>query len=159
MIYLVDTNVLLRFSHRTDPLHPLAQAAVRHLQENGHQLQTTAQNFTEFWNVSTRPLNRNGLGLTPMEADILLQHAERIFPLLPENPTVYAEWRQLVVNYRVSGVQAHDARLAAAMMSHGVTHILTFNTADFARYAPEGIVAVDPATVQKNEDEWVHNTL
>jgi hypothetical protein len=33
------------------------------------------------------------------------------------------------------------------MMTHGVTHILTFNTADFTRYATEGIVAVDPMTV------------
>ena len=152
MIYLVDTNVLLRFSHRTDPQHPLTQDAVRHLQKNRHQLQTTSQNFAEFWNVSTRPLNRNGFGLTPMETDILLRRAERIFPLLPDDPAVYAEWRRLVVNYRVSGVQAHDARLTAAMISHGVTHILTFNTVDFARYAPEGIVAVAPATVQALED-------
>ena len=52
----------------------------------------------------------------------------------------------LVIDYRVSGVQVHDARLVAAMLAHGVTHILTFNTADFARYAPEGIVAVAPAS-------------
>ncbi len=51
------------------------------------------------------------------------------------------------MTYGVSGVQVHDARLVAAMISHGATHILTFNTADFARYAPEGIMAVDPATV------------
>ena len=37
--------------------------------------------------------------------------------------------------------------LVAAMRVHRVTHILTFNTADFARYAPEGVVAVDPAVV------------
>jgi predicted nucleic acid-binding protein len=51
------------------------------------------------------------------------------------------------VDYGVSGVQAYDARLVAAMIVHHVMHILTFNTADFARYAPEGIVAVDPTTV------------
>jgi hypothetical protein len=37
--------------------------------------------------------------------------------------------------------------VVAAMMVHGVRHILTFNTSDFARYAPERIVAVDPTTV------------
>jgi predicted nucleic acid-binding protein len=51
------------------------------------------------------------------------------------------------VDYGVSGVQVYDARLAAAMIVHNVTHILTFNTSDFARYAPEGIVAVDPTIV------------
>ena len=49
------------------------------------------------------------------------------------------------MDHRVSGVQVHDARLVAAMVSHGVRHILTFNTADFNRYAPEGIIAVDPS--------------
>ena len=51
------------------------------------------------------------------------------------------------MKYRVSGVQVHDARLVAAMIVHDVTHILTFNTQDFTRYAPDGIIAIDPATV------------
>jgi len=33
------------------------------------------------------------------------------------------------------------------MRVHGLTHILTWNTTDFARYAPLGIMAVDPGTV------------
>ena len=73
--------------------------------------------------------------------------AERLFSLLPDAPAIYPEWRRLVVDYSVSGVQVYDARLTAAMIVHHVTHILTFNTSDFARYAPEGIVAVDPTTV------------
>ena len=51
------------------------------------------------------------------------------------------------MEYSVSGVQVYDARLAASMLVYNVTYILTFNTSDFARYAPEGIVAVDPTTV------------
>lgn len=147
MIYLIDTNVLLRVLHSTDPLSPLAEAVVRELLSNGHELHATTQNFIEFWNVSTRPINRNGMGLSPANAIGPLRKAERLFPLLPDLPAVYAEWRELVVNYGVSGVQVHDARLVATMLVHGVTHILTFNTLDFARYRSKGIVAVDPATV------------
>jgi predicted nucleic acid-binding protein len=44
-------------------------------------------------------------------------------------------------------VQVHDARLVASMKANGVTHILTFNISDFARYEVEGIVVVDPVTV------------
>ena len=55
--------------------------------------------------------------------------------------------RQFSEMSSVSGVQVHDARLVAAMKSNDVTHILTFNIADFVRYASEGIVAVDPTTV------------
>lgn len=147
MVYLVDTNVLLRFVVRSDPLHPVARIAVRNLRGQGHALLTNSQNCIEFWNVATRPANRNGLGLTPAEADRLLRLIERLFARLPDSPAVYSEWRRLVVTYAVSGVQVHDARLAAVMKANGVNHVLTFNSQDFARYANDGIVAVDPTTV------------
>ena len=82
MIYLIDTNVLLRFLHQTDPHHSMAFNAVDALKANGDQLRTTFQNF-----------------------------------------------------------------IVATMLTHNVTHLLTFDTSDFARYAPEGIVAVDPASM------------
>ena len=147
MVYLTDTNVILGVAHPTDPRYSVAQAAVRKLEIDGHQLRVTLQNFAEFWNVSTRPTDRNGFGRTPFEINLILQHLERLFPLLPDSPDMYSNWRRLVVKYRVSGVQVHDARLVAAMIVHDVTHILTFNTQDFTRYAPDGIIAIDPATV------------
>lgn len=61
MLYLVDTNILLRFVDRTYPLHPSIRIAVRTLRQNGHQLQVTSQNCIEFWNVATGPLEKNGL--------------------------------------------------------------------------------------------------
>ncbi len=147
MIYLVDTNVLLRFSRPEDPRYQISRNAVHTLEADGHQLQTTLQNFAEFWNVSTRPTERNGFGRTPVQTDDLLQDLEKAFSLLPDSADVYREWRRLVVKYDVSGVQVHDARLVAAMIVHNVTHILTFNATDFERYADEGIVAADPAAV------------
>ena len=147
MIYLVDTNVLLRFSRHEDPSYQMAQDVVSRLEAEGHQLQITLQNLAEFWNVSTRPVNQNGFGRTLPETNLFLQELELLFPLLPDLPTVYPVWRQLIVKYNVSGVQVHDARLVATMLIHDVKHILTFNTQDFTRYAPEGIVAVNPAAV------------
>ena len=147
MVYLSDTNVLLGFSFPADSRHQIVRTAIRELLANGHQLRTTSQNFAEFWNVSTRPTDRNGFGRTPFETDALLHRLERLFPLLTDSPDVYPEWRRLVVKYSVSGVQVHDTRLVALMLVHKVTHILTFNTQDFTRYAPEGIFAIDPTTV------------
>lgn len=147
MDYLVDTNVLLRFALRSDARHGVVRAAVRELRHRGDRLRVTTQNFVEFWNAATRPAARNGFGLSPAEADRRLRLLERVFFLLPDMPAVYGQWRRLVVTFSVSGVQVHDARLVAAMRANAVTHILTFNTSDFARYAPEGIVAVDPADV------------
>jgi predicted nucleic acid-binding protein len=147
MFYLVDTNVLLRYAAHTQALNPVVRAAVRKMQAAGHTLQATAQNFIEFWNTATRPLVRNGFGMAPPDADKELRVVERIFPILDDDPAVYPEWRRLVVIYGVSGVKVYDARLVASMRVYGMGHILTFNTADFVRYAPEGIVAVDPRTV------------
>ena len=85
--------------------------------------------------------------MTPTDANRLLLITERLFPLLPDTPAIYPEWRRLVVTYNVLGVQVHDAHLVASMKANNVTHILTFNTTDFTRYAIEGILAVDPLTV------------
>jgi predicted nucleic acid-binding protein len=144
-MYLVDTNVLLRFADRTHPLHTNIRSHVRQRRQIGDQPCATAQNYIEFWNVLTRPATRNGFGLTPADADLLLQLVERLFPLLPDSPGVYPEWRRLVCQYGVSGVQVHDAKLAAAMIANQITTIMTLNVDDFRRYAPEGIVIVDPS--------------
>jgi predicted nucleic acid-binding protein len=128
-------------------MSPAARAAVRKLRRGGHTLWAAPQNFVEFWNVATRPILGNGLGLALAQVDRRLRVVERVFPRLEDSPKVYPEWRRLVVAYGVSGVKVYDARLAAFMRTYAITHILTFNTADFKRYSPEGIVAVDPWTV------------
>jgi hypothetical protein len=45
----------------------------------------------------------------------------------------------------VLGVQVHDARLAAAMYVHSVSHILTLNVTDFERFS--GLTAVHPGSI------------
>jgi predicted nucleic acid-binding protein len=145
---LADSNVLVPFTVVGHLLRPVVRRAVFRLRRQSARLRTTAQNCAEFWNVLTRPVTvRNGHGMPPAQAEVLLRRIERLIPLLPDAPASYAEWRRLVVTYNVSGVQVHDARLVAAMKVHGMTRILTFNTADFARYAPEGITAINPHTV------------
>lgn len=145
MRYLVDTNVLLRWPRPSDPLYAIARQAVERLLADGHDLQVSPQNLVEFWNVATRPADRNGFGMSPAQADAELSGLERVFLLAPDDARVYPEWRRLVTTHAVSGVQVHDARLVALMSVHGLTHILTFNAQDFGRYA--GIAAVHPQDV------------
>jgi predicted nucleic acid-binding protein len=45
----------------------------------------------------------------------------------------------------VVGKQAHDARLVAVTLVHGITHLLTFNTDDFKRY--DEITVVNPKDI------------
>jgi len=138
---LVDTNVLLRWATRQDP----SVAATRALRRRGERLVISPQNAVEFWGVATRPGRSNGLGLAPGVALRLLGRIERRFPLEADTSAIYEEWRRLVAAHAVSGRQVHDARLAAVMRVHGIAQILTFNTADFARYP--GITAIHPASV------------
>ena len=143
--YLADPNCLLRWAQPHHPLYGVARAAVVELLRRGHRVFITPQNMIEFWNVATRPLSRNGFGLTPAQADRELTRVEAFFPLAPDTPAVYPAWRQLVAAVGVSGVQVHDARLAAVMLVHGLSHILTFNTVDLTRYP--GITPVHPQDV------------
>jgi predicted nucleic acid-binding protein len=143
--YLVDTNILLRLSRLDDPSHETIDAPLNALKLRGIDFHFSIQNITEFWNVSTRPAERNGYDLSIAEANFLLKFIESTMTFLPDNDQVYAIWRQLVVAHNVRGVQVHDARLAAIMQAYGLTHILTLNTGDFERF-PD-IVAVHPGQV------------
>lgn len=142
---LVDANVLLRIARRSDPNHSAVDSALSNLATEGATLYYTHQNIAELWNTMTRPPERNGFGLTVQDADCEVALIESGMELLPDSAAVYREWRRLVVQYGVSGVQVHDARLAAAMLTHGISHILTLNESDFSRFP--GIIAVHPASV------------
>ena len=145
-MYLADTNILLRFLLRNDPTYPAIRQAVRNLKTRREQLVTTPQNIIEFWNVCTRPTTaRGGLGLSVEATDRRVRLLEWHFRVLPDNPTIYQEWKALVLAHSVMGIQAHDARLVAAMKVHNVTRILTINVKDFGRYP--GISAFAPEDI------------
>jgi len=144
--YLVDTNVLLRISRQDDPQHELIGSTIEELVERGTELCFALQNISEFWNVCTRPADRNGYGLTIAETDERIRHIERTMTFLPDSEQVYSIWRGLVFAHQVRGVQVHDARLAAIMRAYDVTHILTLNQPDFLRYS--AIQAVHPSQIQ-----------
>ena len=142
---LIDTNILLRIASRSDPQHNLTDAALLRLAMASATFYYTHQNIAELWNVITRPIARNGFGLTGAEAYRQVRAIEGGMTFLPDSEAVYSEWRRIVVAYGVSGVQVHDARLAATMYVHGVSHILTFNVTDFSRFS--GLTAVHPSTI------------
>jgi predicted nucleic acid-binding protein len=143
---LVDSNVIIRTLQPHHPLFAVADAAIQNLPQRGQTLHIAPQNLVEIWAVATRPSDaRGGLGMTTDEAAAELRRIKALFTLLSETPALYPVWETLVVKHGVHGKQAHDARLVAAMLVHGVTAILTFNASDFRRYP--GIQVVHPAEV------------
>ena len=147
MLVLFDSNILLRWHDPDHPDQALVKLAVDCLLQSGAEPCFTSQNLGEKWNVLTRPIDRNGFGLTPVQCDRRVRVIEARITLLPDSPANHIEWRRLLVAHSISGVQVHDARIAAAMHVHGVKRILTFNTRDFARFAE--IEAVHPADLAR----------
>jgi predicted nucleic acid-binding protein len=146
---LIDTNILGRLANTSDPSNAVASAAVMKLHRCGEVLHITAQNLIEFRNFATRPIGANGLGLSAQIADGLAATYEATFPLLPETPDIFPAWKAIVTALAVVGKQVHDARLVAVCHVHGVSQLLTFNVAHFARLAAFGpkLIVLDPASV------------
>jgi len=135
MDHLLDSNVFLRLADKTDPQHKLILATIRKLRSDGVDLCYTPQVLSEFWNVCTRPTNaRGGFGFTieqtSRKADVIAKH----FRLLPDNAATFNEWRRIVFDHKVSGVQVHDAKLVASMIVHGIGSLMTLNGRDFRRF-------------------------
>jgi predicted nucleic acid-binding protein len=145
MNVLLDTNILSRMAQPGHIQHQTALDATTALRFQGDVLCLVPQVLYEFWVVAMRPAAVNGLGLPAAMVAAEPSRLKSIFPLLADTPAVFAEWERLVTTHFITGKSAHDARLVAAMTVHGLTRLLTFNTADFARYA--AVTAVDPAVV------------
>jgi|SRR6185295_8348637 len=141
MSVLLDTNILTRSAQPGHPMHKAALDAVDILRTRGEQLYVVPQNLVEFWAVATRPLSVNGLGMTPAQAQSELSRIKSLFRLLPDTPAIYDEWETLVSRHQVSGRNAHDARIVAAMNVHAISSILTFNGDDFKRYSAINVVS------------------
>ena len=144
MAYFGDTNVVFRWATPSDPLHSLCLNAVRKIYEMGEEIVISPQVLMEFWALATRPIEVNGLGITPDETALLIGLLAKQFTVLPDVADIYPRWLTLVVNSKIIGRQAYDARLVAVMQTYGISHILTLNSAHFKRF--EGIVVLDPSS-------------
>jgi predicted nucleic acid-binding protein len=144
-LILLDSNILLRYAKTADPAYPTVDTAITTLGTSGTTLCIVPQNIYEFWAAATRPVGVNGLGLSVAEAQVEIVRLRRLFAFLPDRANLFAEWETLVVAYDCKGKVAHDARLVAAMRTHGITRLLTFNGPDFQRYP--GVTILDPAAI------------
>ena len=146
MAYLLDSGVLLRLIDSKDSEHSLVEDAVDGLILRQDTLLMATQNVAELWNVATRPVANNGLGLPPLEVQSLYE--EMIAPVcgvVGESEESHINFLRLLAQYSVVGKQVHDARLVAVMLAWQLENILTLNDRDFRRYEAEGIKIATPA--------------
>jgi len=145
--YLLDTNVVLRLADLASPQNALVTEAIATLLEQQHVCVLISQVLIELWVVATRPIEGNGLGWgVPETTDEMAQLLDEC-PLLEERAEIFVIWQRLVSTQNIVGKRAHDVRITAAMLTHGITHLLTFNTQDFIQVpgitvaAPQSVIA------------------
>jgi predicted nucleic acid-binding protein len=95
-LILLDTNILLRYARAADPDFATVDAAINALHAGGESLCIVPENVYEFWATATRPITSNGLGLSVAECQVQVARMKRLFRLLPDLPTLFAEWEALV---------------------------------------------------------------
>jgi hypothetical protein len=82
----VGCNILLRWVKPDHNDHSLVVSAIETILRRDGELCYTSQNFGEFWNTCTRPLDRNGYALSPPETDRRAKFFEEKLRLLPRQP-------------------------------------------------------------------------
>lgn len=110
--------------------------------DRGDELCVVPQILYEFWVAATRPRPQNGLGLNAEAARVEVDAFLASLTLLPDPPDLFPRWLDLVTKHDCKGKPAHDARIVAAMLSHAIGELLTFNPDDFSRF--EGLTVRSP---------------
>ena len=129
----IDTNVLLYVSRPSAREHARSQAALSRMRQDGAPLWLSRQVFREYLAAATRP-QASGPAL-PMAAAIADVHGfQAAFNVAEDGPNVLDRLLQLLAAHPGGGKQVHDANIAATMLAHGITRLLTFNAADFRRF-------------------------
>jgi toxin-antitoxin system PIN domain toxin len=130
----VDTNVLV-YAHRPDSkFHPQAAAVVRSLAEDSGTWALPWPCLHEFYGVVTNP--RLYARPTPpaIALDQIAAWAESpSVRLLAESPSHLRTLSLLLTSSALEGPAAHDAKIAAICIDHGVRALLTMDR-DFSRF-------------------------
>jgi predicted nucleic acid-binding protein len=135
MLYLFDTNNFLRLAEKQNSQRAIILQALRKLRSNNHTICFTPQILAEFWNVCTRPSSaRGGLDFSIKQTKKKVEIIQKHFQLLTDNLQTFLEWKKLVSDYSVIGVQVHDAKIVASIITHKVDYLVTFNEKDFKRF-------------------------
>ena len=144
-LILVDTNILLRLRRgpRTRPSLRWIHLSTRFTP----RVKCSAWSPKTSTNSGPPPLVR----LPPIGSDCRSRvpspvvRIKRLFRFLPDLPTLFAEWEGLVVTHACHGRASFDARLVAAMRTHGIARLLTLNRGRLTR--SPGLSILDPTTI------------
>jgi predicted nucleic acid-binding protein len=129
----VDTNVLVYATVMTAPLHSRANSSLQNALQVGSRLWISRQVLREYVMVITRPQTF----MQPLSGVAAANQAGTLmsrFQIAEDTSAVTTQWLTLLSQIPMGGKQVYDANIVATMLAHGLTHILTHNVSDFARF-------------------------
>jgi toxin-antitoxin system PIN domain toxin len=130
----IDTNLLVYASRPTTPEHGASRAALARLEAGNGAIWISPQVLREYLAVVTRPqASSPPLSMAVAIADV--RRFQASFEIAEEGPAMLERLLGLLATCPTAGKQVHDANLVAAMLVHGIRRLLTFNAADFRRFA------------------------
>ena len=132
----VDTNILVYAHRRETEEHSTAMTLLRELAEGSNAWAIAWPCLYEFFSVVTNPRIWKDAATTPTQAvaqvDVWL--ASPSLRLLEETSEFWPILRRLLLRPKVRGPIAHDARVAALCIAHGVEALLSRDR-DFALFS------------------------
>jgi predicted nucleic acid-binding protein len=131
---MLDTNVLLAATDEGRAEHDRALGILNEWPGRGTMLYASGQIMREYLAVATRPAGQNGLGLQLADALANVYALRARTSLLAEDSKVADRLLVLLEDVACGGKQIHDANVVATMLVHGISTIVTINTADFTRF-------------------------
>lgn len=129
---LVDTNFVISIVARADIKTTLL---LEQLIASGNTLVCCRQSIFEFWAVATRPVESNGLGKTPAEAQLEIEEIQRSFRLEDDPVDLLQTWLKLCMHHSVRGKPSHDARLVAFAVGNGIDKIASLDRQIYSRFS------------------------
>jgi len=133
-ILFADTNIFLTATDRSRKNHEIARNLLMEASRGQFHLALSGQVLREYLVVATRPVDVNGLGLSSHSA---LRNVHVFtnppFTFCEESEAVSIKLRELAEIKDLTGRRLHDANIAATMLVHGITTIVTQNASDFTQ--------------------------
>lgn len=128
---MVDTNVLVYSTVAGNPWHEESRRWLISMHGNDTMLCVIPQILREYLVV----LTRGQVFEVKFTVEQAVEALDALLPwinVLDETEIVSKMLRELVRRYKISGKHIHDANVAAAMLSHGISRIVTYNREDFS---------------------------
>lgn len=130
----VDTNVLLRATVESFPLHDKAKLLVYQQREANSELWISRQVIREYIAQVTRPQSFVQ-PLTYAEVAVKVDIIGKLFLVADETAQVTAQLLTLMKEFPTGGRQVHDANIVATMLVNSIDTLLTQNIDDMKRFA------------------------